>query len=163
MVYQAVKQAREYIEAGNGPMIVEAKTYRVGGDFYGDVGRTGRGTSSTATATVDVLRRYVDDRRPARSRPLPSRAADAAEKVSPGRSGSDAIFKNLYAEKGTLHDGNDGPAPGEKKLRYQQCIGLAIELETARDERVFAMGQDVTTMGGEFGLSRGLIDKSGGN
>ena len=29
-----------------------------------------------------------------------------------------------------------------KKLRYQQCIGLAIEQEMARDERVFAMGQD---------------------
>ena len=40
------------------------------------------------------------------------------------------------------------------KLRYQQCIGLAIEEEMLRDERVFAMGQDITTLGGQFGLSR---------
>ena len=50
-----------------------------------------------------------------------------------------------------------------RKMRYQQCIGLAIEHEMARDERVFAMGQDLTTLGGQFGLSRGLIDRFGHN
>lgn len=50
-----------------------------------------------------------------------------------------------------------------QKLRYQQCIGLAIEQEMLRDERVFAMGQDLTTLGGQFGLSRGLIEKFGVN
>lgn len=45
-----------------------------------------------------------------------------------------------------------------KTLRYQQAIGLAIEEEMRRDPRVFAMGQDLTTLGGQFGLSRGLID-----
>jgi pyruvate dehydrogenase E1 component beta subunit len=46
-------------------------------------------------------------------------------------------------------------------LRYQQCIGAAIEEEMLRDERVFAMGQDLTTIGGQFGLSRNLIDQFG--
>ena len=46
-----------------------------------------------------------------------------------------------------------------KKLRYQQAISMAIEEEMRRDERVFAMGQDLTSLGGQFGLSRGLIDK----
>lgn len=48
-----------------------------------------------------------------------------------------------------------------KKLRYQQAIGLAIEEEMRRDSRVFAMGQDLTSLGGQFGLSRGLIDHFG--
>lgn len=48
--------------------------------------------------------------------------------------------------------------PDVKTLRYQQAIGLAIEEEMRRDPRVFAMGQDLTTLGGQFGLSRGLID-----
>jgi pyruvate dehydrogenase E1 component beta subunit len=56
-----------------------------------------------------------------------------------------------------------GTAVPTKKLRYQQCIGLGIEQEMTRDERVFAMGQDLTTLGGQFGLSRGLIDKFGVN
>ncbi len=46
-----------------------------------------------------------------------------------------------------------------KKLRYQQAISLAIEEEMRRDDRVFAMGQDLTSLGGQFGLSRGLIEK----
>ena len=46
-------------------------------------------------------------------------------------------------------------------LRYQQCIGAAIEEEMLRDERVFAMGQDLTTIGGQFGLSKGLIEQFG--
>ena len=46
-----------------------------------------------------------------------------------------------------------------KKMRYQQAISMAIEEEMARDDRVFAMGQDLTSLGGQFGLSRGLIDK----
>ena len=49
-------------------------------------------------------------------------------------------------------------SPKMKKLRYQQAIGLAIEEEMKRDPRVFAMGQDLTSLGGQFGLSRGLID-----
>jgi pyruvate dehydrogenase E1 component beta subunit len=49
------------------------------------------------------------------------------------------------------------------KLRYQQCIGLAIEEEMLRDERVFAMGQDITTLGGQFGLSKALMGKFGDN
>jgi pyruvate/2-oxoglutarate/acetoin dehydrogenase E1 component len=57
-----------------------------------------------------------------------------------------------------------GSYTGEmKRLRYQQAIGLAIEEEMLRDERVFAMGQDLSTLGGQFGLSRGLIDKFGQN
>ena len=43
-------------------------------------------------------------------------------------------------------------------MRYQQAIGIAIEEEMKRDSRVFAMGQDLTSLGGQFGLSRGLID-----
>src|SRR4051794_27465475 len=49
------------------------------------------------------------------------------------------------------------------KLRYQQCIGLAIEEEMLRDKRVFAMGQDITTLGGQFGLSKALMGKFGEN
>ena len=60
----------------------------------------------------------------------------------------------------TLTPGDPSKTDGRatKKLRYQQAIGLAIEEEMKRDSRVFAMGQDLTSLGGQFGLSRGLID-----
>jgi acetoin:2,6-dichlorophenolindophenol oxidoreductase subunit beta len=43
-----------------------------------------------------------------------------------------------------------------KKLRYSQAMSLAIQEEMERDPRVFIMGQDLTSIGGQFGLSRGL-------
>lgn len=45
-----------------------------------------------------------------------------------------------------------------KKLRYSQAMSIAIQEEMERDPRVFLMGQDLTSIGGQFGLSRGLMD-----
>lgn len=45
-----------------------------------------------------------------------------------------------------------------KKLRYSQAMSLAIQEEMERDPRVFLMGQDLTSIGGQFGLSRGLME-----
>ena len=101
MVYQAVKQAREYIEAGNGPMIVESKdvpgrrpllrrrrAYRPPDEFNG------------YRDPLDVLKRYVDDSATgAIEATARAELADAAEKALAGPfPDRDVIFKNLYAE-----------------------------------------------------------------
>jgi TPP-dependent pyruvate/acetoin dehydrogenase alpha subunit len=101
LVYRAVKQAREYIEAGNGPMIVEATTYRVGGHFYGDVGAyRPAGEFDDYRDPLDVLKRYVSEQA-ADAIEAAARAelASAAEKALAGAFPErDVIFKNLYAE-----------------------------------------------------------------
>ena len=38
-VYEAVSRAREHITSGKGPAMVEAVTYRLGGHYFGDVGK----------------------------------------------------------------------------------------------------------------------------
>jgi pyruvate dehydrogenase E1 component beta subunit len=48
---------------------------------------------------------------------------------------------------------------GTKKLRYNAAIAMAVQEEMERDDRVFAMGQDLTALGGQFGLTRGLVSK----
>ena len=102
LVYQAVKQARKYIEAGNGPMIVEATTYRVGGHFYGDVGAYRPANEfGDYRDPLDVLKRYVewvpavDAIEAAAQAELASAAEKALAGAFPDR---DVIFKNLYAE-----------------------------------------------------------------
>jgi TPP-dependent pyruvate/acetoin dehydrogenase alpha subunit len=101
LVYQAVRDAKEYIEAGNGPMIVEAKTYRVGGHFYGDVGDyRPQGEMADYRDPVEVLRSHVDDDAVSG---IEARAntelADAAERALAGAIPTrDVIFHNLYAE-----------------------------------------------------------------
>ena len=37
---------------------------------------------------------------------------------------------------------------GTKKIRYNAAIAMAMREEMERDERVFAMGQDLTALGG---------------
>ena len=100
-VYHAVTQARDYIEAGNGPMIVEAKTYRLGGHYFGDVGAY-RPADELAgyRDPVEVLKEYVDasaiaEIQEAARAELAEGAARALAGPKPGR---DVIFQNLYAE-----------------------------------------------------------------
>jgi acetoin:2,6-dichlorophenolindophenol oxidoreductase subunit beta len=46
-------------------------------------------------------------------------------------------------------------------IGYGRAINQALAEEMRRDERVWMMGQDVGTMGGVFGVTRGLIDEFG--
>ena len=100
-VYTAVKRAREYIAAGNGPMIVEAKTYRLGGHYYGDVGAY-RPADELADYRdpLDVIKQYVDESaieeiQQAAHAELSEGAARALAGPKPDRQ---VIFQNLYAE-----------------------------------------------------------------
>ena len=82
-------------------MIIEAKTYRSGGHFYGDVGAYRPPDEFDGYRDpLDVLKRYVDDSAvggiEATAR---AELADAAEKALAGPfPDRDVIFKNLYAE-----------------------------------------------------------------
>ncbi|MEM8552949.1 MAG: dehydrogenase E1 component subunit alpha/beta [Pseudomonadota bacterium] len=53
------------------------------------------------------------------------------------------------------------PAPGARDLTYAQAITEAMHQEMARDERVIVLGEDVGAIGGIFGLTRGLMDAFG--
>jgi len=100
-VYHAVAEAREYVAAGNGPMILETLTYRAGGHYFGDVGAyRPKDEFDDYRDPVEVLRSYV----PAGDVAAIEAAAaaelqEAAQKALDGEiPGRDVIFKNLYAE-----------------------------------------------------------------
>lgn len=102
-VYHAVRDARAYIAAGNGPMIVEAKTYRRGGHYFGDVGAY-RDPDEFAEYRdpIAVMRSYFDDPaeieaiEAAAHAELEGAAARALAGPVPGR---EVIFQNIYAEQ----------------------------------------------------------------
>jgi TPP-dependent pyruvate/acetoin dehydrogenase alpha subunit len=50
-IYQVAKEAIEHIRSGEGPVLLEAKTYRIEGHYYGDVGKY------RSKEEVDVWRR----------------------------------------------------------------------------------------------------------
>jgi pyruvate dehydrogenase E1 component beta subunit len=45
---------------------------------------------------------------------------------------------------------------------FGQAINEGLDLLLAEDERVFLLGEDIGKMGGDFGVTRGLFDKYGG-
>ncbi len=53
------------------------------------------------------------------------------------------------------------PPPGDRAITYKQAINEAFHQEMARDESVVLIGEDVSRIGGIFGLTEGLRDKFG--
>ena len=101
-VYAAVRRARQHIEAGNGPAMVEARTYRLGGHYYGDVGNYRPDDElDDYRDPFEVLAGYLDAGRSqrdlARGRKQDLERAAAAALAGPLPT-PDIIFKNIYAE-----------------------------------------------------------------
>lgn len=100
-VYHAVQRARDHITAGNGPAMVEALTYRIGGHYYGDVGNyRPSGELDNYRDPIEVLEAQLDPAEAASIR----EAADAELKAAAERAlagpmpDGSIIFDNLYAE-----------------------------------------------------------------
>jgi pyruvate dehydrogenase E1 component beta subunit len=53
------------------------------------------------------------------------------------------------------------PPATDRVTSYSRAINEALAEEMRRDERVFMMGQDIGTLGGVFGLTRGLQEEFG--
>ena len=52
-------------------------------------------------------------------------------------------------------------APATTTLKYNEAMGQALAEEMRRDDTVFVMGQDVATLGGSFGATKGLAEEFG--
>lgn len=99
-VYEASRRAAEYVRAGNGPMILEARTYRLEGHYFGDMGAY-RPPDELADYRdpVEVLREYVDPEAAERIAQEVAAELDTAAQAAlagpvPGR---EVIFEDLYA------------------------------------------------------------------
>ena len=100
-VYAAVKRARDHIVAGNGPAMVEAVTYRVGGHYYGDVGNYRPAEEmENYRDPVEVLEGYLDaeEARVIREQALQELETAAERSLDGPIPGPEIIFDNLYAE-----------------------------------------------------------------
>ncbi len=49
----------------------------------------------------------------------------------------------------------------ERQISYRDAVAEAIMEEMARDDRVFAMGEDMAVVGGAFGATKGILAKFG--
>jgi 2-oxoisovalerate dehydrogenase E1 component len=67
-----------------------------------------------------------------------------------------------YARERRLRELCRAGGPGTRKILYRQALQEAAREEMKRDGRVFIMGEDVGLYGGAYGATKGLFDEFGG-
>lgn len=169
-VLGAVTQAVEHARAGQGPVLLEADTYRVRGHYEGDPQAYRSDQERDAWLERDPLLVL-------RGRAMSSHGVD------------DSIFDEIdahsrlevddaveFARRSPLPDpatltwfvtaapqATSAPPLTEERedgeIRTSRAIARALEHELEEDPDVFLAGIDVARGGGVFGITRGLLDR----
>jgi len=164
----AVARAR----AGEGPTLLECKTYRISGHYAMDpdryrpreerqwweknndpVERSGRLLVDRGVSDEDLkaLRKGVRTE---------VRAAHQAAKDDEPCPEIDETCADIYTPQEPLTA--TGPVPeGSPDMTFVEALGQAIAEEMERDSRVVLIGEDVGKRGGAFQVSAGLMDRFG--
>jgi Pyruvate/2-oxoglutarate dehydrogenase complex, dehydrogenase (E1) component, eukaryotic type, beta subunit len=176
-VYEAVTMAVERARKGQGPSLIECKTYRWRGHFEGD-------------ACVYRSEKELEEWKA--KDPIPRFAKKLVETGTATQAELDAITVSVAAEiEAAVKFAEDSPFPKPEDLledvyalkrlpetaettfrfsewrknmaikTYLQALNDAMRQEMERDENVFIIGEDVGKFGGCFGVTQGLFDQFG--
>ncbi len=159
---EAVRRAR----AGEGPTLIECKTYRTRphaegmGDFTYrtraevDEWKTRcpiqrlRGTGAMYAAEFEAIDATV-----AKEIETANTIAEAAPWPDPATAAA-----HVYAEPRRVPP---APAPGERVITYSQATLEALDAEMATNPGIFVLGEGIGVRGGNFKTTAGLFDKYG--
>ena len=184
-VRDAVRRAVELCRAGDGPVLIEASTYRYYGHSLSDPRNEYRTRDEEASwRAVDAIERLKQQILAAgvadeatlsavetRVRERNARAAVRASKAT-DPDPADAL-KFLYTDttSDTLPTGQGevalfAPLPVSKRaadgaITYRDALREALAEEMVRDRRVIFYGEDVADYGGAFKLTKGLLESFG--
>jgi 2-oxoisovalerate dehydrogenase E1 component len=182
-VYEAVSAATERARRGEGPTLVECKTYRWYGHSRSDPRKyrtkeeeqswrdrdplkterqrlleAGIATADELDAIEDRAEQAIDT---ATEFALASPMPDPAEVERDVYVLTQPTPAELEAERRLRERVRRDPASMPEKT-YWEAIRDALREEMIRDPRVFIMGEDVGLYGGAYGATRGLFDEFGG-
>jgi len=158
------------VRAGEGPVIVEAATYRWHGHYEGDPERYRSSDEVREWQTRDPL--LVHARRLRSSGVTDETISELESSVADELEAAVETARRLEAPESTsLFDFVTRPRPTRAEpvapsddapiFRTMDAIRSALEAELADDERVFVAGIDVGAGGNVFGITRGLQDQFG--
>lgn len=181
-VRDAVGEAAERARRGEGPTLVECKTYRWYGHSRSDPRAYRTRQEEKMWKDRDPL--IVWSQKLLEMNLATQTELDEVEQLA--RAGIERSVKFALEESPNpapknLYDGLFAPSKfgaaeieteralrekirADKTMRqipYWQAINEALEEEMKRDERVFLMGEDIGIYGGAYGATRGLLDKFG--
>jgi 2-oxoisovalerate dehydrogenase E1 component len=184
-VRDAVRRAAEICRAGDGPVLIEASTYRYYGHSLSDPRNEYRTREEEAAwkavdaierlkaqlieagvadeAGVAVIERRVRDRN-ARAAVRASKGTDPAPESALDFLYTDGTSEVVPAAASAprLY----APAPVSKagpagEILYKDALREALAEEMTRDSRVIFYGEDVADYGGAFKLTKGLLETFG--
>jgi 2-oxoisovalerate dehydrogenase E1 component len=156
--------------AGQGPVVVEAATYRWHGHYEGDPQRYRPPEEvrewearDPLAAHEGVLRRagVGDDEIKTLESAVASELDDAVEAARRLASPAPATLPDFVVRARPVRPEPQPPAEGAPVFRTMDAVRTALEAELEADERVFVAGIDVGEGGNVFGLTRGLRDRFG--
>jgi len=175
VVGKAVERARR----GEGPTLVECKTYRYYGHSRSDprIYRTReeekiwRARDPIKTFAEKLIKEGILT--PEKLKKIEDQVAKEIEEAEefalsssypPVESLYDDVYTEIYKDPETsIRDLSTAKDKGVKmrKITYRQALNEALREEMRRDERVFIMGEDVAIYGGAYGVTRGLYEEFG--
>jgi len=178
-VKKAVGEAVERARRGEGPTLVECKTYRYYGHSRSDprVYRT-RDEEKTwkAKDPIEELKWKLVEwgvLSPESIREIEeavAREIEEAEKfaLSSPYPAIESLYDGLYADLhvdpvSSIRDLSTAKKAGHKmrKIRYVQALNEALGEEMRRDRNVFLMGEDIAIYGGAYSVTKGLCEEFG--
>jgi TPP-dependent pyruvate/acetoin dehydrogenase alpha subunit len=181
-VRRAVAKAVDRARKGQGPSLVECKTYRWYGHSRSDPRAYRTKEEEAAWKARDPLPAFV---RQLLKEKVATQAEVAAVETAARKAidvATDFAFASplpaveelehhVYApfhwtsrdveREAELRARVRSGGPGTRKIRYWQAIQEALREEMIRDPKVFLLGEDIGIYGGAYGATRGLIEEFG--
>jgi 2-oxoisovalerate dehydrogenase E1 component len=169
-VATAMRDAVDRVRAGNGPMIVEATTYRRHGHYEGDPQRYRTDDEVREWEARDPLLLHAarlraagvdDDEIAALEQEVARELDDAVAAARALPSPPVSTLGDFVVRPRPVRAEPAPPAADAEVFRTMDAIRAALEAELAADDRVFVAGIDVGAGGNVFGLTRGLAERFG--
>ena len=180
-VRQAVATAVERARGGQGPTIVECKTYRYFGHSHSDPRAYRTRDEEAEYRRRDPINRLQSDMSAVGMLSEPEFAQvettvqaklDEAVRFSEAsiEPNADQLYTDVFApaqftpadyEKDRALRAAIARGEVKREISYAQALVEAQREEMARDPRVFVFGEDVGLYGGAYGATRGLFDEFG--
>ncbi len=167
----AMEEASGAARAGQGPVVIEAETYRWHGHYEGDPERYRSSDEVSAWQERDPLLVHEGRLRGAgvgddEIKALESSIADeldgAVEVARRLASPAASALTDFVARARPERIEPPPPRSDAPVFRTMDAVRAALEAELADDDRVFVAGVDVGAGGNVFGLTRGLAEQFGG-
>ncbi|MFP3904570.1 MAG: pyruvate dehydrogenase complex E1 component subunit beta [Armatimonadota bacterium] len=188
-IRDAVKRASEKCRNGEGPVLLEALTYRFKGHSLSDTCDTYRSDEEEcAWMEKDPLKtfpRQLLDNEIVTAEELQQRQDRAADRIEKSALMAaeatdpkpEDITDGLYAATTSDDIGDEWATPEDELLEEPQkarrdrqgrilarhAVAEALTEEMVRDRRVIVYGEDVADYGGAFGATRGMLEVFGRN